>query len=85
MHCRTHRCRSELVERRRSLVLCTIWRACFSKLLLRASASSRRASRNLRTRTGSSSPSLTEHLHILRTYAGAHRSAASLPVGADAL
>ena len=43
----THLWRSELVERRSSLVLCTIWRACFSKLLLRASASSRRASRNL--------------------------------------
>lgn len=44
-----HLWRSELVERRRSLVLCTIWRACFSKLLRRASASSRRASRNLQT------------------------------------
>ena len=44
-----HLWRSELVERRRSLVLCTIWRACFSKLLLRASASSSRASRNLHT------------------------------------
>ena len=47
--CEAHLWRSELVERRKSFVLCTIWRACFSKLLLRASASSRRASRNLCT------------------------------------